>query len=198
MDAVEIEPLDLKGARVEHVHGKEYKIMPRYFRVMDGNLKAKGPWIMELSEKLVEEKDGRLHEATVVSVMLAPTRASTRMTGLTRQSITVQPGKKGRYKNLPHVHVTFREPNSKESKKTAGRGEREYLPKWLFAEFHNRLRLRETVQGKVKMKKKHSHLGKSHDVKQVIVFPKWDDQEFIRLFFMMRVFTADQGYGFIA
>lgn len=39
-------------------------------------------------------------------------------------------------------------------------------------------------------------LSKYHDIKQVIVFDDWNDEEFIRLFFMMRVFSADQEFEF--
>jgi hypothetical protein len=58
------------------------------------------------------------------------------------------------------------------------------------------LRLRQTVQGKVQSQNETGkRLGRYHDIKQVIVFDGWVDEEFIKLLFAMRVFAAETGFG---
>ena len=194
---IDIELIPLKGARIDHVHGKEYRVKPRLYSVADGNLKTRGTWVTQLHDKKVRAKDGTIHEVTVVSVFLAPANSSKRMIAFTRQSIMVQIATVGRYRGLPYAHVTFRDPQQFGGKKTAGRGQRGELPAWFKKRYGRRMRLRKTVQGAVESDSEvGQRLGAFHDIKQVVVFPAWDDQEFIRYFFMMRVFSVENGYEF--
>jgi len=194
-----IERLPIDGVRIDRVHGKEYRVVPRFYSVKDSNLRTKGSWTVELHTKRVQKADGSSHEAIVVRIALAPRRAGNRMASLTRQSIMIQSATKGKYSGLPYAHITFREPQAFGGKRTAGRGEKDSLPSWFSERYRRRIRLRETVQGKVISDDVvGARLSKFHDVKQVITFDSWDDLEFIRLFFMMRVFAADQGFKFNA
>lgn len=196
-NGIRIQKLPIQGVRVERVHGKEYCVAPRFYSVKDANLRTRGEWTVELHAKQVERSDGSAHEATVVKIALAPSRASIRMASLSRQSIMVQPANKGRYAGLPYAHITFREPQALGGKKTAGRGEKSLLPDWFRQRYARRIRLRETVQGKIQSDDDvGARLGRFHDIKQVVVFDSWDDAEFIKLFFIMRVFSADQGFSF--
>ena len=195
VEDVEITRLPIEGLRIDRIFQGEYKVAPRLYSVIDRNLKAKGPWVVELFERRVQERTGRTHVARVLSVALAPKRASKRMVSLTRQSILSQPAKKRPFTGKPYVHVTFRDPQAFGGKETAARGERELLPSWL-DHYQSRLRLRETVQGKVKSRTKVGRtLGGVHDSKQVIVLKDNSDEELIRLFFAMRVFSAEKGFG---
>lgn len=196
-DAITIRRLPIEGVRIDCVHGKEYRVEPRLYAVKDANLRTKGDWTVELHAKLVERRDGSAQEATVVRVALAPRRANVRIASLTRQSIMIIPATKGKYAGRPYAHVTFREPQVFGGKKTAGRGEKDALPEWFLRRYSRQIRLRETVQGKIQSDDGvGARLSKFHDVKQVVVFPEWDDMEFIRLFFMMRVFSAEQDFKF--
>ena len=195
--AVEITTVPLKGALIERVHGKAYRIKPRFYAVSDGNLRTRGTWVAQIHDKKVRDKDGFIHDASVISVFLAPANASIRMISLTRQSIMVQPATVGRYAGRPYAHVTFRDPQQFGGKKTVGRGERDELPDWFMNSYGRRLRLRKTVQGAVESDSDFGQrMGAYHDIKQVVVFPDWDDEEFIRYFFMMRIFSVEQGYEF--
>lgn len=196
-DAIVISRLAISGIRIDRVHGNSYRVEPRYYVVRDRNLCVRGAWVIELHTKQVEERNGAVHESTVVKVLLAPKTASKRMASLTRQSIMFQPGKEGRYRGLPYAHITFREPDVLGGKRTAGRGQKGALPSWFKRQYGRRTRLRVTVQGKViSYNVVGQRLSKYHDVKQVVVLDEWDDEEFIRLFFMMRVFSSEQGYVF--
>lgn len=197
--AIEISRVPIDGVRIDRVHGKSYRVAPRYYVVRDRNLRVRGAWVIELHTKQVTEPNGAVHEATVVKALLAPKTASKRMTSLTRQSIMFQPGRQGKYRGLPYAHITFREPDALGGKRTAGRGQKGALPTWFNRRYGRRTRLRETVQGKVISDDAvGQRLSKYHDIKQVVVLDEWDDEEFIRLFFMMRVFTSEQGYVFEA
>jgi len=195
-DCIAIERLSIEGVRIDRIHGNSYFVYPRLYSVRDDNLKAKGPWIVELHNKQVPNKDGTSHEATVVTISLAPKRASKHMASLTRQSIMVQPAGQGTYRGRPYAHVTFRDPEALGGKETAGRGEKDLLPAWFKRRYGRRLRLRRTVQGKVTSTHEvGKRLAKYHDIKQVVVFDDWQDEEFIKLFFAMRVFAAETGFG---
>ena len=182
-DKVFISACDLKGAMIERVHGKQARIKPRFYRVRDNNLKTRGEWIVQLHEKKIEEKSGGKHHA------------KTEMVLLTRQSIMIQEGKIGKYKGKPYAHITFRKPGQRGGKKTAGRGQKDELPRWFMDRYKRKMKLRSTVQGKVTSEfEAGKRLGKFHDIKQVVVFKDWDDEELIRYFFIMRVFSVEQGY----
>lgn len=194
-NAVEITLLPIKGSCMERVHGQTYIVQPRLYSVSDKNLKTRGSWVAQVHEKRKVDQNGVTHESLVISIFLAPSNASHRMISLTRSSIMVQQAAVGRYAGKPYIHVTFRDPEGFGGKRTAGRGERTELPDWFMAHYSNRLRLRKTVQGAVQSDSEvGQRLATFHDIKQVVVFPYWDDEQFIRLFFLMRVFSVEQGY----
>jgi len=194
---LEITPLLMTGSRIDRVHGKEYMVVPRFYEVRDRNLKGNGKWIVEIHPKRVEEKNGGEHEALVLTPSLAPPRASRRMAMLTRQSIMIQAGIKGNHKGKPYAHVSFRPAEGVGGRKTAGRGQKDSLPSWFPARYRRMMRLRQTVQGKVISDDPvGKRLGHYHDIKQVVVFKEWDDQEFIRYFFSVRVFSALSDFAF--
>jgi hypothetical protein len=183
--------------RIDRVHGIEFRVKPRLYEVRDGNIKTRGSWFIELFPKQVANKDGVTHEALVISPFLAPSNASNRMAQLTRQSIMVQPATAGAYAGRPYAHITFREPGSWGGKRTAGRGEKESLPGWFLSLYKRKIRLRKTVQGKVQSDDEvGQRLSKFHDIKQVVVFDDWNDQDFVRFFMAMRVFSAERGFAF--
>lgn len=192
---VSIQKLPIKGVRTDRVHGKEYRVKPRFYAVNDRNLKVPGEWTVELHAKLVERNNGSAQEVTIVKVALAPLRTTIRMASLTRQSIMIVPATQGRYEGLPYAHVSFREVQSFGGRQTATRGEKDALPSWFPKSYARRLRLRATVQGKIQSDDiVGKRLGRFHDIKQVLVFDEWDDEEFIRFFFLLRVFSAEQGF----
>jgi hypothetical protein len=192
-----IERLPLKGVRVDRVHGREYIVNPRYYRVNDANLRTRGDWTVELHKKLVERTSGDLQEVTIVKALMAPMRASVRMASLTRQSIMIVPGTLGSYKGRPYAHVSFRPAQTAGGRRTAARGEKGHLPEWFSRLYKRRLRLRATVQGKIASSSVVGRrLSKFHDIKQVITFADWNDEEFIRFFFVVRIYAADLGFSF--
>ena len=195
-EKLEIEKCLIRGVRIDRVHGQEYRVKPRLYLVRDKNIPISGQWLVQLHEKHVVEGNGDSHKATVVSIMLAPLRANNRMTALTRQSIMIQPASKGKHVGKPYAHVTFRPPGEHGGKKTAVRGQKDYLPGWFLQRYKRRIRLRKTVKGKVQSDSTvGKRLGKYHDIKEVVVFAEWDDCEFVRYFFMMRVFSAFHGFS---
>lgn len=46
--SIEIWQLDLIGTRINRVHGKEFRVRPRFYSVRDKNLHNPGTWIVEL------------------------------------------------------------------------------------------------------------------------------------------------------
>jgi len=193
---LEIEECSVRGARIDRVHGKEYRVKPRLYLVRDKNIPISGQWLVQLHEKHVVEGSGDSHKATIVSIMLAPLRANNRMTGLTRQSIMIQPASEGKHAGKPYAHVTFRPPGQHGGKKTAVKGQKDNLPAWFLRRYKRKIRLRRTVMGKVQSESSvGKRLGKYHDIKEVVVFDEWDDFEFIQYFFMMRVFSAFLGFN---
>ena len=196
-ELVSIEPVPIKGLRIDRVHGQEFRVKPRLYSVSDMNLKTRGLWTIELYPRQVANKDGVIHQALVVSAFLAPSNASNRMAQLTRQSIMIQPATQGAYAGRPYAHITFREPGSWGGKTTAGRGEKEKLPEWFLSLYKRRIRLRKTIQGKVQSDDAvGKRLSKFHDIKQVVVFDAWEDNQFILLYMSMRVFSAEIGFAF--
>jgi hypothetical protein len=194
---VSIEKLPIEGIRIDRIHGKQYRVAPRFYAVKDGNLRTKGTWTIELHAKPVERSDGSVHEATVVKVALAPRHASIRMASITRQSIMIVPATRGKYAGLPYAHVTFREPDAFGGKRTASKGDKNALPDWFVRHYGRRIRLRETVQGKIQSEDVvGARLSKFHDIKQVVAFDAWEDEQFIRLFFLMRIFSAERAFKF--
>jgi len=119
------------------------------------------------------------------------------MIGLTRRSIMVQGCSVGQYKGRPCCHLSFRPLNQPGGRKTLSRGQRDQLPPWIKRLYGRRVRLRRTVQGRATST---TDFGKRmvryHDKRQVVVFNEWDDAEFIRYFFVLRVFSEFQGYTF--
>ena len=193
---LEIEQCSIRGVRIDRVHGQEYRVKPRLYLVREKNLPIGGQWLVQLHEKHVVEGTGDSHKATIVSVMLAPLRASTRMTALTRQSIMIQPASTGKHVGKPYAHITFRPPGQHGGKKTAVRGQKDHLPGWFLQRYKRKIRLRRTVKGNVQSDSNvGKRLGKYHDIKEVVVFDEWDDVEFVRYFFMMRVFSAFHGFS---
>ena len=69
---VEIEECTITGVRIDRVHGQDYRVKPRLYLVRDGNLRTRGQWTVQLHPKWIAEKNGGSHEATVVSIFLAP------------------------------------------------------------------------------------------------------------------------------
>ena len=193
---LEIEKCSIRGVRIDRVHAKEYRVKPRLYLVRDKNIPIGGQWLVQLHDKHVVEGSGDSHKATVISIMLAPLRANNRMTALTRQSIMIQPATQGKHVGKPYAHVTFRPPGQRGGKKTAVRGQKDYLPGWFLQRYKRKIRLRRTVKGKVQSDSDvGKRLGKYHDIKEVVVFDDWDDIEFVRYFFMMRVFSAFHGFS---
>ena len=193
---LEIEECSVRGVRIDRVHGKEYRVKPRLYLVRDKNIPISGQWLVQLHEKHVVEGSGDSHKATIVSIMLAPLRANNRMTGLTRQSIMIQPASEGKHAGKPYAHVTFRPPGQHGGKKTAVKGQKDNLPAWFLRRYKRKIRLRRTVMGNVQSESSvGKRLGKYHDIKEVVVFDEWDDFEFVRYFFMMRVFSAFLGFN---
>ena len=135
-----IEKLPLKGVRVDRVHGEEYLVAPRLYRVMDGNLRTPGEWTVELHKKFVERSSGDRQEVTIVRAAMAPLQTSIRMASLTRQSIMIVPAKKGRYEGRPYAHVSFRPTQTRGGRRTAARGEKEALPAWFSRLYGRRIR----------------------------------------------------------
>jgi hypothetical protein len=194
---VSVERLTLKGVRVDRVHGKEYLVAPRYYRVKDGNLKASGDWTIELHRKLVERSSGTEQEVTIVRALMAPLRSSVRMASLTRQSIMIVPATKGAYRERPYAHVSFRPVQTQGGRRTASRGQKGTLPEWFQRIYGRRIRLRATVQGKIESESAVGRrLSKFHDIKQVVVFDDWIDEDFIRFFFVVRIYAADLGFTY--
>ena len=193
---LEIEQCSIRGVRIDRVHGQEYRVKPRLYLVREKNLPIGGQWLVQLHEKHVVEGTGDLHKATIVSLMLAPLRASNRMTALTRQSIMIQPASSGKHVGKPYAHITFRPPGQRGGKKTAVRGQKDHLPGWFLQRYKRKIRLRRTVKGNVQSDSNvGKRLGKYHDIKEVVVFDEWDDVEFVRYFFMMRIFSAFHGFS---
>lgn len=192
-----IRSIPLSGVRIDRVHGKEYRVEPRFYGVVDKNLTTGGEWIIELHRKLVARSSGEVQEVLIVRPALAPRRASSKMVSLTRQSIMIVPATRGKYEKRPYAHVSFRQAQSFGGRRTASRGQKNALPNWFLKLYKRRLRLRATVQGKI-----HSddvvgiRLSKFHDAKQVLVFDEWNDEDFIRFFFVVRVYANDQGFTF--
>jgi hypothetical protein len=119
------------------------------------------------------------------------------MAMLTRQSNMLQPATKGKYAGRPYTHITFRDPGVFGGKRTADRGVKALLPEWFRRTYGRRIGLRQTAQGKVLSDDAvGQRLSKYNDIKQVIGFDYWNDEEFIRLFFMMSVFSADKEFEF--
>lgn len=196
-NAISIRPLPIKGQRIDRVRGSEYRSTVRLYAVRDENLTAKGDWIVEVAEKQARKRQGQSRARLALKVFLAPGSATRHMTLLTRHSIIVLASEVARYRDRPHVHVTFRPVGAQGGKRTAKKAERELLPPWFLKHYKSRLRLRETVQGKVTSEHESGRrLGKFHDSKQVVVFRDWDEVEFIKLLFVMRVFAADQGFEY--
>jgi hypothetical protein len=194
---LQIRDCPIKGVRVDRVHGKSYKVKPRFYFVKDGNLPVKGEWLFQIHPKKVVDRSGREYEATILSIFLAPRTATNKMINLTRQSITVQSAGMGSFKGRPYAHVTFRPLEGQGGKKTASRGQKDSLPAWFKSRYGRMLKLRRTVQGQVQSEHEVGRrLGKYHDTKQVVVFKSWDDHEFIRYFFLMRVLSAYEGFDF--
>lgn len=192
---VSIEKLAISGTRVERVHGEEYVVTPRFYSVCDRNLSRKGAWLLELYEKLLSRAHGDDQRVTIVTAALAPADSPPRMASLTRQSIMIVPGMLGKYRGMPYAHVSFREAQSFGGRRTAVRGGKDVLPEWFLERYSRRLRLRKTVQGRVQSDHKAvKHLTKYHDNKQVVVFDAWDDEQFIRLFLLTRIYAADKGF----
>ncbi|MGD9597154.1 MAG: hypothetical protein AB7G76_09545 [Steroidobacteraceae bacterium] len=192
-----IRSIPLNGVRIDRVHGKEYRVEPRFYGVVDKNLATGGEWIVELHRKLVARSSGEVQDALIVRPALAPRRASSKMVSLTRQSIMIVPATKGKYEGRPYAHISFRQAQSFGGRRTASRGEKDALPEWFLEHYKRKLRLRATVQGKI-----HSddavgiRLSKFHDAKQVLIFDEWKDEDFIRFFFIVRVYANDQGFTF--
>jgi hypothetical protein len=165
--------------------------------VKDGNLKVLGNWMIELHKKLVERTSGDVQEVTIVRAAMAPPKASVRMASLTRQSIMIVPATKGHYKGYAYAHISFRPVQTRGGRRTAARGQKDALPGWFSRLYKRRIRLRETVQGKIQSNNVvGKRLSKFHDIKQVIIFDEWRDEDFIRFFFIVRVYAADLGFTF--
>lgn len=194
---VVIERLALKGVRVDRVHGKEYLVAPRYYRVKDGNLKRSGEWTIELHKKFVERSSGTVQEVTIAKALVAPLNSSLRMASLTRQSIMIVPATKGTYRGKPYAHVSFRPVQTLGGRRTALRGQKGALPEWFHRLYGRRIRLRATVQGKIESESAVGRrLSKFHDIKQVVVFDSWNDEDFIRFLFVVRIYAADLGFTY--
>ena len=192
-----IEKLPLRGVRVDRVHGKEYLISPRYYLVRDKNIGTPGDWTIELHKKLVERVNSDVQEVTIVRAAMAPPKASIRMASLTRQSIMIVPATRGRYQGRAYAHISFRPVQTHGGRRTAARGQKDALPDWFSRIYGRRIRLRATVQGKIRSDNVVGRrLSKFHDMKQVVTFDEWRDEDFIRFFFVVRVYAADLGFTF--
>lgn len=189
----------IAGLRIDRAHGKNSVVKPRIYEVRDGNMPFKGAWYVQMMPKWVETKAraSKEREALVISVFTVPTGVQRSMVGLTRRSIMIQGCSVGQYKGRPYAHLSFRPLNQHGGKKTLRRGQRDQLPPWIQSLYGRRIRLRRTVQGKATSDKAFGKkMGKFIDKKQVIIFDRWDDAEFIRYFFALRVFSEFMGYTF--
>jgi len=195
---VTVRDTGITGLRIDRAHSKNTVVKPRIYEVRDANMPFKGAWYMQVMPKWVETKAkaSKEREALVLSVFAVPTGVRRAMIGLTRRSIMVQGCSAGQYKGRPYCHLSFRPLNQHGGKKTLSKGQRDKLPPWITSLYGRRIRLRKTVQGKATSDKKEGkRLAKVHDRKQVIIFDRWDDVEFIRYFFALRVFSEFKGYA---
>lgn len=196
---VTVKDTGVTGLRIDRAHGKNSLVKPRIYEVKDANMPYKGAWYVQIMPKWVETKAkaSKEREALVVSVFAVPVGVRQAMVGLTRRSIMVQGCSVGQYKGRPYCHLSFRPLNQHGGKRTLSRGQRDQLPPWIKRLYGRRVRLRRTVQGRATSDKAFGRkMAKHIDRKQVIIFDRWDDAEFIRYFFVLRVFSEYQGYTF--
>lgn len=188
---VSVAKSDYVGAYVDR-SGSDYAIIrPRYYEVVDLNFDTKKRFLVEITESKRRRDDEGDEGAAHARLVFAPTDMPKRVLAVSQLSCSFSRPSRANLRKRAYAMVTFRRPMIRGGRRVVPAACAKSLPAWFRGcygrQFAPSYKLNKPQKGA---------RGNLSDM-LCVVFPSWDEVEFVKYYMLARVYAAYRQYTFI-